>query len=139
MASVCSVAHVHMRSPWAHQCLSPAWPTCAHLTHNPNQALAEAPLRNQIRSKNICRKSGNFIELSTLYSRDIEKPGSRKNREGKRRTPIRRKGGFTRKGCQSHWSWEREDWASHPAVLSWYTHQHLLLLRLLKAREGTPG
>lgn len=102
----CASYPSHMRSPWSHQCLSSAQHNYSNLARNPNQASAEATLRNQARNKNICRKSRNFIESSILCCRDTEKPKNRENGVGRRKIPIRRDGeGPTLRGCQSHGSW----------------------------------
>lgn len=112
-----------------------AQPTCTHLTHNPNQALVEATFRNQARNKMICRKSGTFIELSILFSRDIEKPKSRDRRVRKRRPPVRREGGRPAlRGCQRCGDNGTGFTFRSPLILQ---AQSTLLLQLLKAREGT--
>lgn len=129
-----------MGNPWSHQCLSSAQPNRANLARKPNQASAEATLRNQARNRNICRKSRNFIELSILCNRDIEKPKNRKNGVGKRRIPIRRdRGESTLSSCQSHESWGtvRPGYKSCSPLIRQVPSA--LLLWLLKAREGTPG
>lgn len=146
IAPVCSVAlsgphdtyPSHMGSPWPPPCLSSAQPTCAHLTHNPNQVLPEATFRNQARNNNICRKSGKFIESSVLYSTDIGKCRLRRAGEGREGLQSGEKGGPPQ-GLT-------EPWVLGTTGLSFTSGCPLilqapwaLLLRLLKARERAPG
>lgn len=125
---------LHFPNQYLSYLLSPSVPSSPITQIRPWR---RTPSKTRPETETFAEKSGNFIELSVLFSRDIEKPKSRESRVGKRWPPIRREGGRSAlRGCQRHVDNGTGFTSCSPLILQ---AQSTLLLQLLKAREGTSG